>query len=102
GRRGRQACSGWGRATWARFPYLVVRVGDTLTSPVNVAASAAGLQRTIAGWVPNFSAVAPFLAGSELLATLPTVAMTETLHAYRLDSMEVPFPIPPLPHAMGW
>ena len=79
-----------------------MRVGDSLTSPVNVAAATAGLQRTIAGWVPNFSAIAPVLAGSELLATLPAVAMTETLHAYKLDGREVPFPIAPLPHAMVW
>jgi LysR family transcriptional regulator, mexEF-oprN operon transcriptional activator len=52
--------------------------------------------------VPNFSAVAPILAGTEMLATLPTLAMTETLHAYRLDSREVPFPLPPLPHAVFW
>ncbi len=32
----------------------MVRVGDSLTSPVDVAAAAAGLERTIAGWVPNF------------------------------------------------
>jgi DNA-binding transcriptional LysR family regulator len=102
GRRGHPAFSDWGPATWARFPHLVVRVGDSLTSPVNVAASAAGLERTIAGWVPNFSAIAPILAGSDFLTTLPTVAMTETLHAYRLDSAEVPFPLPPLPHAMVW
>jgi DNA-binding transcriptional LysR family regulator len=102
GRRGHAAFSEWGPATWAAWPHLVVRVGDSLTNPVHVAASAAGLERTIAGWVPNFPAIAPILAGSELLATLPTVAMTETLHAYGLDSMEVPFPIPPLPHAMVW
>jgi DNA-binding transcriptional LysR family regulator len=102
GRSSHPAFSDWGPATWAGFPHLVVRVGDSLTSPVNVAASAAGLERTIAGWVPNFSAIAPILAGSDLLATLPTVAMTETLHAYRLDSAEVPFPLPPLPHAMVW
>ena len=41
-----------------------------LTSPVNVAAQAAGLERTIAGWVPHFSAMAPVLAGSDLLSTL--------------------------------
>jgi len=31
---------------------------DAVASPVDVAASAAGLSRTIAGWVPNFCAVA--------------------------------------------
>ena len=102
GRKGHAAFRDWGPAAWARWPHLVVRVGDSLASPVNVAAAAAGLQRTIAGWVPNFSAVAPILAGSDLLATSVTVAMNETVHAYRLDSGEVPFPLPPLPHAMVW
>ena len=102
GRRGHAAFSQWSAKSWARWPHLAVRVGDNLTSPVNVAAAAAGLERTIAGWVPHFSAIAPILAGSDLLATLPMVAMTETLHAYKLDSMEVPFPIAPLPHAMVW
>lgn len=102
GRKRHPAFSEWGPETWARWPHLVVRVGDNLTSPVNVAAASAGLERSIAGWVPHFSAIAPILSGSDLLATLPEVAMTETLHAYDLDSMEVPFPIAPLPHSMVW
>jgi hypothetical protein len=28
--------------------------------------------------------------------------MVETMHAYDLESREVPFPIAPLPHAMDW
>jgi DNA-binding transcriptional LysR family regulator len=102
GRQGHQAFSQWGPDTWAKWPHLVVRVGDSLTSPVNVAASAAGLGRTIAGWVPHFSAIAPVLARSDLIATLPAIAMEETLHPYHLESREVPFPIAPLPHAMIW
>src|SRR5206468_1320457 len=43
----------WGAATWARWPHVVVRVGDDLESPIDRAASRAGLARTIAGWVPN-------------------------------------------------
>jgi len=92
----------WSADAWARAPHLMVRVGDAVASPVDVAASAAGLKRTIAGWVPNFCAVAPVLSRSDLLSTLPALAMKEALRAYRLDSMEVPFPLPPLPHAMVW
>jgi DNA-binding transcriptional LysR family regulator len=102
GRQGHQAFSQWGPDTWAKWPHLVVRVGDNLTSPVNVAASAAGLGRTIAGWVPHFSAIAPVLARSDLIATLPAIVMEETIHPYHLESREVPFPIAPLPHAMIW
>jgi LysR family transcriptional activator of mexEF-oprN operon len=102
GRQGHPAFSKWGRKSWSRWPHLAVRVGDSLTSPVNLAAAAAGLERSIAGWVPHFAANAPVLASSDLLATLPSTAMAETLGPYRLDSREDPFPIAPLPHAMIW
>lgn len=101
-RKDHPALSKWGRKSWSQWPHLAVRVGDSLTSPVNLAAAAAGVERRIAGWVPHFSAIAPVLAGSDLLATLPAIAMAETLHPYRLGSREVPFPIEPLPHAMVW
>ena len=102
GRRGHPAFRKWGREAWSRWPHLAVRVGDSLTSPVNTAAAAAGLERTIAGWVPHFSAIAPVLGDSDLLATLPSLAMRDTLEQYGLDSRQVPFFIEPLPHAMLW
>src|SRR6195256_3957486 len=55
--RGHPAFHKWGARAWTRWPHLVVRVGDQLESPVNIAAAAAGLKRTIAGWVPNFSVI---------------------------------------------
>lgn len=102
GRKDHPAFAKWSQKSWARWPHLVVRVGDSLASPVNLAASAAGLARTIAGWVPHFSAIAPVLATSDLLATLPVIAMEETMHAYDLESRKVPFSIAPLPHVMVW
>ena len=39
---------------WTRWPHLAIRTSDVLTSPVQLAASAAGLERTVAGWVPHF------------------------------------------------
>ena len=83
--RGHPAFQKWGARAWARWPHLVVRVGDQLESPVNVAAAAAGLKRTIAGWVPNFSVIAPVLAASDLLATLPAPAMAGTLRRFGLE-----------------
>src|SRR5262245_6365636 len=101
-RRGHPAFRKWGRNAWSRWPHVAVRVGDSLASPVNAAAAAAGLERTIAAWVPHFSGMAPVLGDSDLLATLPAVAMADTLRQYGLDSRPVPFPIEPLPHAMLW
>ena len=101
-RKGHPAFRDWSRRTWARWPHLAVRVGDSVASPVNAAASAAGLSRNIAGWVPNFCAIAPVLARSDLIATLPEMAMKAVLRTYGLSSIEVPFKIAPLPHAMVW
>jgi DNA-binding transcriptional LysR family regulator len=100
--RGHPAFRKWGARAWTRWPHLVVRVGDQLESPVNVAAAAAGLRRRIAGWVPNFSVIAPVLAASDLLATLPAPAMAGTLRPFGLDSRRVPFAIDPIPHVMLW
>jgi DNA-binding transcriptional LysR family regulator len=101
-RRGHPAFRKWGTNAWVRWLHVAVRVGDSLASPVNAAAAAAGLERTIAAWVPHFSAIAPVLGASDLLATLPMVAMTDALRPYGLESRPVPFPIDPLPHAMLW
>lgn len=101
-RRGHPAFRNWGPKAWSRWPHVVVRVGDSLASPVNMAATAGGLERTIACWVPHFSAIAPVLGESDLLATLPSIAMLNTVDQYDLESKPVPFLIEPLPHAMLW
>ena len=80
----------------------MVRVGDRLDSPVNAATSAAGLNRIIAGWVPNFSVVAPVLARTDLIATLPKLAMADTTKPWGLASRPVPFALPPIPHVLLW
>lgn len=102
GRKGHPAFLKWGPQTWSHWSHLAPHVDDRFMNPVDMAASAAGLERTIAGWVPHFAAIAPVLARSDLLATLPSIAMAETLHPYRLDSREVPFPIAPFQLAMLW
>jgi len=102
GRSGPRSGRRWGRRAWSDWPHVVVRVGDQLESPVNIAANAAGIGRTIAGWLPNFSAVAPVLAASDLLATLPAPAMAGTLGPHRLESRRVPFTIAPIPHVLLW
>lgn len=101
-RKGHPAFARWGARNWTRWPHLVVRVGDRLESPVNAAAAQAKLTRTIAGWVPNFSVVAPVLAATDLLATLPAPAMAGTLQRFGLDWRRVPFALEPIPHALLW
>lgn len=44
--------------------------------------------------VPNFSVAAPILAATDLLRTVPSVAMSHTAAAYHIDRPELPFDIP--------
>jgi DNA-binding transcriptional LysR family regulator len=101
-RRDHPAFARWNARAWARWPHVVVRVGDQLESPVNRAVEAAGLERRIAGWLPNFSVVAPALADTDLLATLPVPAMAGMLAPFKLGSRQVPIAIEPLPHVLLW
>jgi DNA-binding transcriptional LysR family regulator len=101
-RKGHPAFLKWGPKAWSRWPHLVVRVGTQIANPVDIAAAEAGLERTIAGWVPHFAAIAPVLAASDLLTTVPSLCMADSLHAYGLESRHVPFSIAPMPHALLW
>jgi DNA-binding transcriptional LysR family regulator len=83
-RKDHPAFSKWGVKAWSRWPHLAVRIGDRVENPLNAATASAGVKRTVAGWVPTFVSIAPLLATSDLLATLPSLAMADVLDAYGL------------------
>ncbi|HUW35809.1 MAG TPA: LysR family transcriptional regulator [Rhodocyclaceae bacterium] len=62
--------------------------------------AARGVQRRFVVMVPGFSAIPPFLAGSPLLATLPSLLRVGLLRG--LDSCSVPLPCPSMPMYMIW
>lgn len=101
-RRDHPAVSAWGRAAWLRWPHVAVRVGMPVPSPVEAAARTANDRRRIAAWVPHFSAVAPLIARTDLLATLPVLVMHESIAHYRLRTLRTPIPIEPMPHRLVW
>jgi DNA-binding transcriptional LysR family regulator len=100
-RRGHPAARAWGRAAWRAWPHVAVRVSVDIASPVETAGRAADGRR-IAAWVPHFGAVPPLLARTDLLATLPLVAMVEALETHDLIALAPPFPIAPMPHQLAW
>ncbi len=59
-----------------------------------------GLQRRIVVQVPGFSGIAPFLRGSALLATLPSLLGVELLRG--LASTDLPITVPDMPMFMIW
>ena len=101
-RKSHPGIKSWGRRTWARWPHIGVRVSVGVPSPVERAAARSDLRRTVTTWVPHFSAVAPLLARSELIATLPMVVMYESLERFGLHALKTPLPVPPMTHTLIW
>ena len=59
-----------------------------------------GLQRRIVAQVPGFSGIGPFLFGTDLLATLPSLLQRHLLRDFA--TAPVPVACPPMPMYMVW
>lgn len=101
-RRGHPAFSTWTAASWSRYAHAVVGVAARVANPIAEAAAGAGLDRKIGARVPHFTTLAPLLAQTDLLATVPRIALHEALTRHELDVREPPFPISAMPHALFW
>lgn len=101
-RRGNPAIRSWSVNRWVAAPHLVVRIGGDTESLVSRTLRHHGAERHIAAYVPNFSMVAPMLANSDLLATLPRIVMAEAAAIFDLVALEPPLAMPPMSHALYW
>lgn len=87
----------WTIDAWSMHPHLQVRTSMLEGSgPTSKRAAELGVSRTVRAVVPHFSMAAPILAETDLLLTVPTVAMVSTAEAYGLEQRPVPFDLPPL------
>ena len=100
-RRDHPAAADWGVSAWARWPHVVVSASDRMESPVTHA-TGGDRRRTVGARVPQFSAVAPLLAHTDLLATLPIVVMHEDIERFGLCALPAPIPVAPMPHSLVW
>jgi DNA-binding transcriptional LysR family regulator len=100
-RREHPALADWNVDSWSAWPHIVVRIGNR-PSPVDLAAAAARVKRRVGAWVPQFSAVAPLLAGSDFIATAPTIVMVDAIRQFDLVATPVPIPVETMPHMMYW
>lgn len=99
-RAGHPALRRWGRRAWSAHPHLVVQTGNALPSPVDAQIRHLRIGRTVAMRVGGFSMVAPLLAESDMLATLPEIALLDAMQRHRLESRPVPFPLAAMPHQL--
>jgi DNA-binding transcriptional LysR family regulator len=92
----------WNAQAWTAWPHVMVRISDGLSSPVAQATGAMGLRRRVGAWVPNFSTVAPLLAHSDLIATLPALTVMNAMKTHQLACRAAPFALDPMTHVLAW
>lgn len=96
------ACLDWNIDAWLRWPHVQVILGDGVTSPVDEVRTLNASIRVVGARIPYFSGVAPLLARTDLLATLPPVTMDAAIERYGLRPLEPPVPISPMRSRFFW
>jgi DNA-binding transcriptional LysR family regulator len=102
-RKDHPAIKDWGVEAWEKWPHIKVKLDNGAPSPIDNVALGSGPKRVVGAWVPNLSSIAPILARSNMLATLPPLVMNEeVLLHYNLCVLEPPVPIAPMPMRFLW
>ncbi|GHA75020.1 LysR family transcriptional regulator [Formosimonas limnophila] len=92
----------WTAELWQSHSHIAVRVGDSPHNPVGKSSINAGLTRHVAIWVPKFSAIAPILAQTDLIATMPKILMQDSLRELDLVQRPVPYEQQPISQRLYW
>ena len=102
GRPGHPAFACWSAEAWAAWPHLQIRTTGGGSGPVDRAAAAAGRTRTIGAVIPHFATAPAILRRTDLLLTVPRVALYGLVEPFGLEERPVPFELPPMPLALHW
>jgi len=87
---------------FAKAEHLLVSLSGDTTGFTDLALSQSGLRRRIAMTVNHFSAVAPLLEDSQLIAVVPSTTISDAIFSERLAVMPMPVEIPPNQVACFW
>lgn len=97
GRKDHPGLVDWSLENWAKFPHLQVSASSPSgRNPIDLAASKLGVTRNIGAVVPYFSMAAPIISETNMLLTVPSVAMRDSAEVYGLAERDLPFDMPPI------
>ncbi|MGX9355575.1 LysR family transcriptional regulator [Roseobacteraceae bacterium S113] len=97
GRKNHPAFSNWSIETWGHFPHLQVSAyAPSGRGPIDRSAIEKGISRQIGAVVTSFSMAAPVLAQTDMLLSVPSIAMDDAAQVYGLERRAVPFDLKPL------
>lgn len=97
GRKNHPAFSDWSLEAWGQFPHLQISASSpSRQNPIDLAAIEKGVTRRIGAVLPQFSLAAPILAQTDMLLSVPSVAMDAATSVYGLAKRELPIDLKPL------
>lgn len=100
-RRDHPAAAAFDLEAWLAFPHVLVSGRGEARTPVDEALARIGRARRIGMIVPSFSMVPPLLAGSDLLALLPSRCLPASTQA-GLVAYPPPIPVEGFPLHIAW
>lgn len=92
----------WSMAEWLKWPHLMVRIDNGVRNPIQERMIEMGGNRRIGGLIPNFAAVAPLVARTNMLATFPPMVMVRDADTYGLRALKPPVEMPPFRVRFFW
>ena len=97
GREDHPAFPDWSLKGWARHAHLQIGSGVASgKSPIDRAVAPWGVTRRIGAVLTHFSMAPPVLAATDLLLSVPSVALRDAAAAYGLAQRDLPFDLAPL------
>lgn len=87
----------WSLESWAQFPHLQVGMSSSPgRGPIDDKIAKFGMVRQIGAVIPQFSMAAPILANTDMLLSVPSMAMDAAAQVYELERRDLPFEFDPL------
>ena len=97
GRKDHPAFADWSLKAWASFPHLQIGSGvSTGPSPIDRTVAPHGVTRRIGAVLTHFTMAPPVLAQTDMLLSVPSVALRDAARAYGLAQRDLPFDAPSL------
>ena len=91
GRKNHPAFADWSLEAWGRFPHLQISASSPSgRSRIDRTAMEKGVTRRIGAVLTHFSMAAPILARTDMLLSVPSVAMEDAASAYGLEKRDLP------------
>ena len=101
-RTGHPVLENWGREAWSDWLHVIVGMSGAARQTVEERIKRDGLQRRVGAYIPDFSGVAPLLAGSNMLATNVKPFLGADVKTYGLVARRPPLDLPDVTFRFFW